>query len=129
MSVTPGPRAFQTLGRFDSGNHFGSIMLRGKIVPRLTASLGYTISNSDGSQIYTNPRQVPGALKNTFHKPAAELDYDLTRGLTANFLRITAHIPVKPVAINPSVPGSGVVMNSPPAYSKEAGKLPFAGLR
>jgi len=58
-------------------------MLRGKVVPRLTASAGYTISTSNGSQIYTDPLQVPGSLKNNFHKPAAELEFEVHEGLSA----------------------------------------------
>lgn len=74
---------FQAFGRYENVNHFGSIMLRGKVAPRLTASAGYTVSTSNGSQIYTDPLQVPGSLKNNFHKPAAEVELALREGLSA----------------------------------------------
>jgi len=83
LSDTGPTGLFQAFGRYENVNQFGSLMLRGKVVPRLTASAGYTISTSNGSQIYTDPLQVPGSLKNNFHKPAAELEFEIHEGLSA----------------------------------------------
>jgi hypothetical protein len=74
---------FQTFGRFESVNHFVYALVRGKIVPRLTVSLGYSLSASDGAQVLTNELMVPGSLKNDFHRPVAELLYDLSHGWKA----------------------------------------------
>ena len=74
---------FQTFGRFESVNNFFYALVRARVAPRLTASLGYSLSASDGAQIYTNQLMVAGSLKNDFHRPVAELLYDLSHGWTA----------------------------------------------
>jgi len=38
---------------------------------------------SNGSQVYTDPLQVPGSLKNNYNKPAAELEFEVHEGLSA----------------------------------------------
>jgi len=74
---------FQTFGRFESVNHFFYALVRAKVAPRLTASLGYSLSAADGAQVFTNPLLVAGSLKNDFHRPLAELQYDLSHGWAA----------------------------------------------
>ncbi len=70
---------YQTLGRFDNVNHFFSTLLSVKLIPRVTTGVGYSIVNSDGSEIFTNQFLVPGALKNSFHRPLAELQVELSK--------------------------------------------------
>jgi hypothetical protein len=83
VSDTGSTGLFQTFGRFESVNHFLYALVRTKVAPRLTASFGYSLSASDGAQLFTNELMVPGSLKNDFHRPLAELLYYLSHGWTA----------------------------------------------
>ncbi|MFB3815442.1 MAG: outer membrane protein [Terriglobales bacterium] len=70
---------FQTLGRFESINHFLSAAFRFKPVRRVATEIGYSISNSDGAQVFLNPLMVSGSLKNSFHRPLAGVEVELVR--------------------------------------------------
>jgi opacity protein-like surface antigen len=86
INPTPPPLftgLYQTFGRFESINNFFSALLRAKLVPRVTASVGYSISSNDGAQVYTNTLFVPGSLKNSFHRPLASLEVGLVKNWTA----------------------------------------------
>jgi hypothetical protein len=74
---------YQTFGRYENVNHFFNTVIRGRIVPRVTVGVGYSIVSSDGAQVYLNPLLVPGSLKNNFHRPLADLEIELAKNFFA----------------------------------------------
>jgi opacity protein-like surface antigen len=72
---------YQTVGRFENVNHFVSVLARGQVMPRVMVGIGYSLVNSDGSQLYTDPLFVPGSLKNNFHRPLAVLQIQVLKEL------------------------------------------------
>ena len=74
---------FQTLGRYENVNHFFNALIRGRVVPRVTLGLGYSIVNSDGAQVLLNPLLVPGSLKSNFHRPLADVEVELAKDFFA----------------------------------------------
>jgi opacity protein-like surface antigen len=82
INPTPPPLftgLYQTFGRFESTNHFFSALLRARVFPRVTMSLGYSISNNDAAQVFTNTLLVPGSLNNSFHRPLAAIELGLVK--------------------------------------------------
>jgi opacity protein-like surface antigen len=81
----PSTGLFQTLGLYNSRNNFFSALARTKVLPRLTAGIGYSISNNNGSQLFTNPLLVgiSSGVQSSFHRPLAVLEFGVTRNLVA----------------------------------------------
>jgi hypothetical protein len=59
--------------------HFGSGSLFLKPIPRVTTSLGYTITSSDGSTLILNPNAPTGPLALNYHLPSANIAVELQR--------------------------------------------------
>jgi opacity protein-like surface antigen len=80
---------FQTVGNYHSTNNFFSALWRGKVLPRVTVTLGYSISNNSGNELLTNPQLVQagvpvlGTLQSSFHRPLAGMEVDLVKNVTA----------------------------------------------
>lgn len=70
---------YQTLGRFENMTHFVSALAQAKILPRVKVGIGYSLVNSNGAELYTNPLFVPGSLKSNYHRPLALLEFELAR--------------------------------------------------
>ncbi len=83
-AVCPGvPGYYQTLGRFDNVVQFVSALARFKVIPRVTFTAGYSLVNSDGSQLYTDALMVPGTVKSNFHRPLADIELGITKNVAA----------------------------------------------
>jgi hypothetical protein len=91
------PTYLGNVGSYANQSHFGSLMLRVKPVPRVTASLGYSIVANDGGFFNTNPSPVGlvtppptrftsagqpiGPLQFNYHRPLAALEIEMTKGV------------------------------------------------
>lgn len=74
----------EILGNYSSTTHFGSFDVMFKPVHRVSAKLGYNITDVGGSTLTLNQRQPLGPLASRFQSPMASLAVELTKGLTWN---------------------------------------------
>ncbi len=79
-----GPGLTQTLGYFNEPVHFGSIALRVKPTSRVSASVGYSVTDTDGSVLRLNALQPLGALSSRWQQPLAALGIGITKELFFN---------------------------------------------
>jgi len=49
---------------------------------KLTATLGYTVTSSDGSTLILNPDAPTGPLTYRYHVPVAGIAYEVSKGFT-----------------------------------------------
>jgi hypothetical protein len=76
---TGGGAPFELYHGYNNQNHFGTATLLLKPLKRLTTNLGYSIVSSNGNATIINPLQPYGSLRSNFHRPLAELEYELAK--------------------------------------------------
>jgi hypothetical protein len=74
-------QATQAISFYNVDTHFGYFDLMWKPIPRMTASLGYAISNTAGDTLILSPNAPAGPLQYNYHKPFAGLAFDLARNV------------------------------------------------
>jgi hypothetical protein len=77
---TEGGVPFETYQTYSNQNHFGSATLLLKPVRRLTTNLGYSIVSANGNATILNPLQPFGTLKSNYHRPLAEVQFEVAPG-------------------------------------------------
>lgn len=80
---TDGGAPFELYETYGNRNHFGTATLLLKPLNRLTTNIGYSIVNSDGGATIINPLQPLGSLTSTYHRPLADLEFEIARGWSA----------------------------------------------
>jgi len=73
---------FSALSLYTNKVHFGYANLRFKLAPRVMAIAGYNLTSSSGSTPTLADPTVLTSLGFNYHKPSAELDVNLAKGLT-----------------------------------------------
>jgi len=69
----------EVLGNYNNHTHFGELSLTLKPVKRVTARLGYSITDVSGSTLILDPLQPLGPLDSRFQQPLASLDVDIAK--------------------------------------------------
>ena len=67
---------------YDEAVHFGSFSMKWKPVKRVTALVGYNVSDGAGSALLLNPLAPPGPTGFIYHRPTASLAVDVTNRVT-----------------------------------------------
>jgi len=67
---------------YDESLNFGSLSLKWKPVKRVTALMGYNVTDGTGSALLLNPLAPPGPTGFIYHRPTASLAVDLVRHVT-----------------------------------------------
>jgi hypothetical protein len=67
---------------YDTRTHFGYFDAMWKPFKRITTHLGYTVTTTNGQTTFLNPNAPPGPLAFNYHRPYADLDIELAKGLT-----------------------------------------------
>src|SRR6266496_3090084 len=78
-----GGAPFELYQTYGNRNHFGSATLLVKPVKRLTTNIGYSIVSSDGNATIINPSQPFGSLRSNFHRPFADVKFEVVKGWSA----------------------------------------------
>jgi hypothetical protein len=74
----------QIFGHYDNHTHFGTVLVLFKPVTRVRASLGYNITDVDGTTLILNPLQPLGPLAYRYHQPMASVSVDVAKRLAWN---------------------------------------------
>jgi hypothetical protein len=69
----------EVLGFYSNHTHYGSASVMFKPVHRVSAALGYSIINVDGSELILNVLQPLGPLSYRYHQPLANIGVQLTK--------------------------------------------------
>ena len=80
---TEGGVPFETYQTYANQDHFGTATLLLRPVRRLTTNVGYSIVSSNGSATILNPLQPFGTLKSNYHRPLAEVQFEIAASWTA----------------------------------------------
>lgn len=80
---TGGGAPFELYQVYSNRNHFGTATLLLKPVKRLTTNVGYSIVSSDGNATIINPLQPYGSLRSNFHRPFADVEFEVAKGWSA----------------------------------------------
>lgn len=80
---TDGGAPFELYEVYSNRNHFGSGTLLLKPVKRLTTNVGYSIVKADGNATIINPLQPYGSLRSNFHRPFADVEFEVAKGWSA----------------------------------------------
>jgi hypothetical protein len=67
---------------YDTRTHFGYFDAMWKPFKRITTHLGYTVTTTNGQTTFLNPNSPPGPLEFNYHRPYADLDIELAKGLS-----------------------------------------------
>jgi hypothetical protein len=81
-SVTCGTPFLQSPSVYSELSHFGSASVFLKPMKRLTANVGYTITNSDGNTLILNPITPTGPLSYNYHLPMVNVAFEMQKHLT-----------------------------------------------
>lgn len=73
------PTFFEVMGNYNSHTHFGEFNLRFKPEKRVTAWVGYSITDVSGSTLILDPLQPFGPLDSRFQQPVAAVDVQIAR--------------------------------------------------
>lgn len=76
-----GSAGLGTLATYNSNDHFAHASLMWKVVPRVTATLGYSGSIVRGNTTFLNPLTPSGTLDYNYVTPYASIAIDIYRGL------------------------------------------------
>ena len=76
------PAAMSGLGFYTSNQHFVYGDILWKLLPRVTASIGYAGTFVGGNTLAIDPLQVPGTLAFNYQKPYGRATFDLGKGFT-----------------------------------------------
>ena len=80
---TEGGAPFETYQTYSNRNHFGTASFLLKPVKRLTTNVGYSIVRVNGDATTLNPLQPFGSLRSTFHRPLADVQFEIAPKWTA----------------------------------------------
>lgn len=80
---TEGGVPFETYQTYSNQDHYGTATLLLKPVKRLTTNIGYSIVSSNGNATTLNPLQPLGTLQSNYHRPLADVQFELAKGWTA----------------------------------------------
>jgi hypothetical protein len=78
----PNPNSIYSI--YDNNIHYFSAIVMVKPVKRLTANLGYGVTQSDGNTSLLNILQPLGTLRSTYHQPLASLRFDVVNAWSLN---------------------------------------------
>lgn len=78
-----GGAPFETYQTYGNRNHFGTASFLLKPVKRLTTNVGYSIVSVDGDFTTLNPLQPFGSLRSNFHRPLADVQFEIAPNWTA----------------------------------------------
>jgi hypothetical protein len=81
-ATNPNPNSIYSI--YDNNIHYFSATVMVKPVKRLTANLGYGVTQSDGNTSLLNILQPLGTLKSTYHQPLASLRFDVVNAWSLN---------------------------------------------
>jgi hypothetical protein len=68
----------QATSFYDQSVHFGNLAVKWRPVRRVTAVVGYNVTNGAGSALLLNPLAPPGPTGFVYHRPTASLAIDVT---------------------------------------------------
>lgn len=80
---TGGGAPLEIYQTYTNQDHFGTITALLKPTKRLSTNVGYSIVSSNGTATFLNPLQSYGSLKSNFHRPLADVEYEVAPGWTA----------------------------------------------
>jgi hypothetical protein len=80
---TGGGVPFETYQTYSNRSHFGTATVLVKPVKRLTTNVGYSVVSVNGDATILNSLQPFGTLKSNYHRPLADLEFEIARGWTA----------------------------------------------
>jgi hypothetical protein len=72
----------EVLGNYNNHTHFGEFSIMFKPVQRVTARLGYNITDVNGSTLILDPLQPLGPLASRFQQPLGALDVEIAKNFT-----------------------------------------------
>ena len=72
----------EVLGNYTNHTHFGEFSLMFKPLHRVTARLGYSITDVNGSTLILDPLQPLGPLASRFQQPLGGIDVEIARNFT-----------------------------------------------
>ena len=72
----------EVLGNYNNHTHFGEFSVMFKPVQRVTARLGYSITDVNGSTLILDPLQPLGPLASRFQQPIGAIDVEIARNFT-----------------------------------------------
>jgi hypothetical protein len=80
---TGGAVPFEIYENYSNRSHFGTATVLLKPVKQLTTNVGYSIVSANGDATILNQLQPFGTLKSNYHRPLADVEFELARGWTA----------------------------------------------
>jgi hypothetical protein len=72
----------EVLGNYNNHTHFGEFSIMFKPVQRVTARLGYSITDVNGSTLILDPLQPLGPLASRFQQPLGAIDVEIAKNFT-----------------------------------------------
>lgn len=72
----------EVLGNYNNHTHFGEFSLMFKPANRVTARVGYSITDVNGSTLILDPLQPLGPLASRFQQPVGAIDVEIARNFT-----------------------------------------------
>jgi hypothetical protein len=72
----------EVLGNYNNHTHFGEFSVMFKPVQRVTARLGYSITDVNGSTLILDPLQPLGPLASRFQQPLGAIDVQIAKSFT-----------------------------------------------
>lgn len=72
----------ETLGYYRNHTHFGNFSIMFKPVNRVTARLGFSVTDVNGNTLILDPLQPLGPLASRFEQPLAAIDVNLSKQLS-----------------------------------------------
>ena len=72
----------EVLGNYSNHTHFGEFSVMLKPVQRVTARLGYSITDVNGSTLILDPLQPLGPLASRFQQPLGAVDVEIAKNFT-----------------------------------------------
>lgn len=83
VADTDGGAPFEIYQTYSSQDHYGSAQVLMKPVKRLATKVGYSIVSVNGGATLLNPLQPYGSLKSNYHRPLAEVQFEIAPNWTA----------------------------------------------
>jgi hypothetical protein len=74
----------EVLGNYNNETHFGEFSIIFKPVQRVTARLGYSITDVNGSTLILDPLQPLGPLASRFQQPLGAIDVEIAKNFTCH---------------------------------------------
>lgn len=82
VTCTFDPTLLEVLGNYNNHTHFGEASVMFKPVQRITARLGYSITDVNGSTLILDPLQPLGPLVSRFQQPLAAVDVEIAKNFS-----------------------------------------------